>query len=172
MRTLGFNYIIAFSFNNYIVFVNLYEIGDETVDVDAQYIKDMLAVLVPEKRNSRRIRYSLLSPLTLEGKQKEENFLYYFYKNNPPERELLDSRGISFSINIVNGKPKLLLQYIINGDNTAIPQIVGYAYQRYDETTGELISKVLTFDEFINGITVNTQKYDEISFSVLDDIII
>ena len=147
MNTLGqLSYIIAFGYKNYIVFVNLKDANNEPFEIGDKVVEKVLSIIAPKQYKTRSAMAYLQSEEYVE-------FIYELYNNNPPERELLLNRGISLSITTVNGKPKLLLQYVVNGDTTAIPQIVGYAYQGQDEVTGDLVSKVLTFHEFLDGVT-------------------
>lgn len=178
-NTLGFNYLITFAYQKYMAIVILIDkpIKSNINSWFDEVFGDILFSSVEElaetflAKDNTGAEYENTRKNYCENKRSD--FLKYFYENNVPERELLEplcSRGIGMSIVWEKDKAQLKLNYIVNGDNTLTPNILGYMY--LDNSN----YKVLTAKEFLNGIakssgirdraskTVNLTYYDEAIF--------
>jgi hypothetical protein len=137
MTTLGFRYIIAYHHKNYIIFLNLQDKSDEAEKLSDKDVGELLNMLLIREQFPQK-------SLGLEG---HKNIMNDFYGSHFPEREALENRGIYLSIESINKKPRLLLRYILNGDNTQTPNVIGFGKMFKDKN-----SEVLTFDDFMLGL--------------------
>ena len=93
----------------------------------------------------------------------QRELLERFYHSEIPERQLMKNWGVSLSVDCADDTQKLMLSYVVNGDNTSPPCVIGYAY--LGATREE--SFEISYEQFLENMGREHQSASNLKFELM-----